>query len=68
MTTKTPLGDFLRTRRSQPRPEDVGVAGHGERRRVPGLGRKDVALLDQATARSAYSADPVRTRSRVSKE
>ncbi|MFD5828340.1 helix-turn-helix domain-containing protein [Lentzea sp. NPDC060358] len=39
------LGDFLRTRRSQLRPEDVGVPTYGERRRVAGLRREELAQL-----------------------
>ena len=39
------LGDFLKTRRSQLRPEDVGVPTYGERRRVPGLRREELARL-----------------------
>ncbi|MFE2828951.1 helix-turn-helix domain-containing protein [Streptomyces sp. NPDC059271] len=39
------LGDFLRTRRAQLRPEDAGVRTYGERRRVPGLRREELALL-----------------------
>ncbi|KOV83319.1 helix-turn-helix transcriptional regulator [Nocardia sp. NRRL S-836] len=39
------LGDFLRTRRSQLRPEDVGVPTYGDRRRVPGLRREELARL-----------------------
>jgi transcriptional regulator with XRE-family HTH domain len=38
------LGEFLRTRRSRVRPDDVGLPG-GHRRRVPGLRREEVALL-----------------------
>ncbi|MFG2436132.1 helix-turn-helix transcriptional regulator [Streptomyces sp. NPDC048508] len=38
------LGDFLRTRRAQLRPEDAGVRTYGERRRVPGLRREEPAL------------------------
>ncbi|MBR7832114.1 helix-turn-helix domain-containing protein [Actinospica durhamensis] len=45
MTANTPLGDFLHTRRSRLRPEDVGVPTYGERRRVPGLRREELALL-----------------------
>ncbi|MER8162087.1 helix-turn-helix transcriptional regulator [Streptomyces sp. NPDC094472] len=45
MDGKTRLGDFLRARRSQLRPEDVGVPTYGERRRVPGLRREELALL-----------------------
>ncbi|WP_225851239.1 helix-turn-helix domain-containing protein [Streptomyces sp. HPF1205] len=50
MTAKSPLGDFLRTRRSQLRPEDVGVSSYGERRRVPGLRREELALLAGVSA------------------
>jgi transcriptional regulator with XRE-family HTH domain len=39
-----PLGDFLRARREQVRPEDVGLVG-GERRRVAGLRREELAML-----------------------
>ncbi|GHJ38822.1 helix-turn-helix domain-containing protein [Streptomyces sp. TS71-3] len=38
------LGGFLRARREQVRPEDVGLAVSG-RRRTPGLRREEVALL-----------------------
>src|ERR1700732_1764909 len=38
------LGDFLRARREQIRPEDVGL-GSGPRRRVPGLRREELAML-----------------------
>jgi transcriptional regulator with XRE-family HTH domain len=38
------LGEFLRHRREQLRPEDVGLAGGG-RRRTPGLRREEVAGL-----------------------
>ncbi|ANZ39597.1 transcriptional regulator [Lentzea guizhouensis] len=41
----TRLGDFLRTRRSQLRPEDVGVQTYDDRRRVPGLRRDELARL-----------------------
>lgn len=40
----SPLGDYLRARREQVRPEDVGVAVSGVRR-VPGLRREEVAAL-----------------------
>ncbi|MDX8033256.1 helix-turn-helix transcriptional regulator [Lentzea sp. BCCO 10_0856] len=39
------LGAFLKTRRAQLRPEDAGVPDYGERRRVPGLRREELALL-----------------------
>lgn len=45
MDGKTQLGDFLQARRSQLRPEDVEVPTYGERRRVPGLRREELALL-----------------------
>lgn len=45
MNGKARLGEFLRTRRSQLRPEDLGIPGYGERRRVPGLRREELALL-----------------------
>jgi transcriptional regulator with XRE-family HTH domain len=38
------LGDYLRARRQQVRPEDVGL-GSGARRRVPGLRREELAML-----------------------
>ncbi|TCC42173.1 helix-turn-helix domain-containing protein [Kribbella speibonae] len=38
------LGDYLRARREQVRPEDVGIRSIG-RRRVPGLRREEVAML-----------------------
>ncbi|MGA6168138.1 helix-turn-helix domain-containing protein [Amycolatopsis magusensis] len=44
METTNPLGQFLRARRSQARPEDAGLAP-GPRRRVSGLRREEVALL-----------------------
>jgi transcriptional regulator with XRE-family HTH domain len=38
------LGDYLRARREQLRPEDVGLIA-GARRRVPGLRREELAML-----------------------
>jgi transcriptional regulator with XRE-family HTH domain len=38
------LGQFLRARRARTNPEDVGIAD-GERRRVPGLRREELAML-----------------------
>jgi transcriptional regulator with XRE-family HTH domain len=38
------LGDYLRARRDLTRPEDVGLIA-GERRRVPGLRREELAML-----------------------
>ncbi|NOV98481.1 transcriptional regulator with XRE-family HTH domain [Isoptericola halotolerans] len=40
--TATPLGDYLRARRDQVRPDDVGIPTVGVRR-VPGLRREEVA-------------------------
>ncbi|MFI7537409.1 helix-turn-helix transcriptional regulator [Streptosporangium sp. NPDC049376] len=45
----TALGEFLRTRRSRLKPEDVGVASYG-RRRVPGLRREELAQLAGVSA------------------
>jgi transcriptional regulator with XRE-family HTH domain len=45
MNGKVQLGEFLQTRRSQVRPEDLGLPTYGERRRVPGLRREELALL-----------------------
>jgi transcriptional regulator with XRE-family HTH domain len=50
MNGKTELGDFLLARRSQSQPEDVGVPTYGERRRVPGLRREELALLAGVSA------------------
>jgi transcriptional regulator with XRE-family HTH domain len=43
-TNTNALGDYLRARRQQIRPEDVGLIG-GARRRVAGLRREELALL-----------------------
>ncbi|MFI1377922.1 helix-turn-helix domain-containing protein [Embleya sp. NPDC020886] len=45
MTTRADLGAFLRTRRARLQPEDVGLTRFGERRRVPGLRREELARL-----------------------
>jgi transcriptional regulator with XRE-family HTH domain len=42
--TASALGDFLRARREQLHPEDVGLSS-GPRRRVPGLRREELAML-----------------------
>lgn len=39
------LGAFLQARRSRLRPADIGLKTYGERRRVPGLRREELALL-----------------------
>ncbi|NEA68603.1 helix-turn-helix transcriptional regulator [Streptomyces sp. SID12488] len=44
MDANNVLGEFLRARREQVRPEDVGLSGGGLRR-VPGLRREEVATL-----------------------
>jgi len=43
-SVSTPLGDFLRARRDDTRPESVGLPA-GARRRVPGLRRSELAAL-----------------------
>jgi transcriptional regulator with XRE-family HTH domain len=50
MNAKTPLGDFLQARRSQLSPQDAGVPTYGERRRVPGLRREELAMLAGVSA------------------
>ena len=45
MDRKPQLGEFLSTRRSQLRPVDAGIPEYGERRRVPGLRREELARL-----------------------
>ncbi|MCX4782478.1 helix-turn-helix domain-containing protein [Streptomyces sp. NBC_01264] len=45
MNAKVRLGEFLQTRRSQLQPEDLGIPDFGERRRVPGLRREELASL-----------------------
>jgi transcriptional regulator with XRE-family HTH domain len=54
MDGRRQLGEFLRTRRSQLRPEDVGLATYGDRRRVAGLRREELAQLAGVSA-SYYS-------------
>jgi transcriptional regulator with XRE-family HTH domain len=50
MNGKGQLGEFLHTRRSQLRPDDVGLQTYGDRRRVPGLRREELALLAGVSA------------------
>ncbi len=45
MTKHGQLADFLQARRGQLQPEDVGLQTYGERRRVPGLRREELAML-----------------------
>jgi transcriptional regulator with XRE-family HTH domain len=54
MDAKRQLGAFLQTRRSQLRPQDVGLTTYGDRRRVPGLRREELAQLAGVSA-SYYS-------------
>ncbi|MFC3997101.1 helix-turn-helix domain-containing protein [Nocardiopsis sediminis] len=42
---KSLLGEFLSTRRAQLKPADVGLRDYGDRRRVPGLRREELARL-----------------------
>ncbi|MFJ6216763.1 helix-turn-helix domain-containing protein [Streptomyces sp. NPDC092296] len=44
------LGSFLQARRAQLRPQDVGLPTYGDRRRVPGLRREELALLAGVSA------------------
>ncbi|MFI1916779.1 helix-turn-helix domain-containing protein [Nocardia sp. NPDC020380] len=39
------LAEFLQVRRAQLRPQDVGLPTYGDRRRVPGLRREELAML-----------------------
>ncbi|WP_329036513.1 helix-turn-helix transcriptional regulator [Streptomyces sp. NBC_01725] len=50
MNGKSRLGEFLRTRRSQLSPDEAEVPTYGERRRVPGLRREELALLAGVSA------------------
>ena len=54
MESERQLGEFLKTRRSGLQPEDVGLANYGDRRRVPGLRREELAQLAGVSA-SYYS-------------
>lgn len=54
MANTRELGEFLRTRRAGLRPEDVGLASYGDRRRVPGLRREELARL-AGVSESYYS-------------
>ncbi|WBB58610.1 helix-turn-helix transcriptional regulator [Streptomyces sp. WMMC500] len=42
---RSPLGEFLSTRRARLKPADVGLPDYGDRRRVPGLRRAELAQL-----------------------
>jgi transcriptional regulator with XRE-family HTH domain len=45
MDRRNDVQDFLASRRAQLTPEQAGLATHGERRRVKGLRREEVAML-----------------------
>ncbi|OLT31084.1 hypothetical protein BJF79_37585 [Actinomadura sp. CNU-125] len=45
MDRQDELGRFLKSRRARLRPADVGLTAYGERRRVPGLRREELAQL-----------------------
>jgi transcriptional regulator with XRE-family HTH domain len=50
MDAKRRLGEFLQARRARLRPGDVGLVDHGDRRRVPGLRREELAMLAGVSA------------------
>ncbi|MEV8071780.1 helix-turn-helix transcriptional regulator [Streptomyces pseudogriseolus] len=50
MDRTSPLGAFLQARRARLSPDDVGLPRYGDRRRVPGLRREEVALLAGVSA------------------
>ncbi|MDN3270471.1 helix-turn-helix transcriptional regulator [Streptomyces sp. MA15] len=50
MDRRSPLGTFLTARRARLSPDDVGLPRYGDRRRVPGLRREEVALLAGVSA------------------
>lgn len=50
MDGQRPLGEFLKVRRAQLTPDDVGLVTYGDQRRVPGLRREELALLAGVSA------------------
>ncbi|WP_051852907.1 helix-turn-helix transcriptional regulator [Streptomyces aureocirculatus] len=50
MDGQSQLGAFLQARRSRLRPDDIGLKTYGDRRRVPGLRREELALLAGVSA------------------
>jgi transcriptional regulator with XRE-family HTH domain len=50
MDSENRIGEFLRARREQVRPEEVGIPELGGRRRVPGLRREELAMLAGVSA------------------
>ncbi|MEJ3658487.1 helix-turn-helix transcriptional regulator [Actinomycetes bacterium KLBMP 9759] len=47
---RSDIGEFLRSRRARIQPQDAGLAVYGERRRVPGLRREELAQLAGVSA------------------
>jgi hypothetical protein len=52
MDAKRQLGAFLQTRRSQLRPQDVGLATYGDRRRGAGSAPRGAGTVTQQSLRS----------------
>ncbi|MFI2378768.1 helix-turn-helix domain-containing protein [Streptomyces sp. NPDC018964] len=50
MDRRSPLGEFLMARRARLGPDDVGLPRYGDRRRVPGLRREELAMLAGVSA------------------
>lgn len=50
MAARVTLGEFLRSRRARLQPADLGLPAYGERRRVPGLRREELAQLAGVSA------------------
>lgn len=50
MNRRSPLGEFLVARRARLSPDDVGLPRYGDRRRVPGLRREELAMLAGVSA------------------
>ncbi|MDR7277142.1 helix-turn-helix domain-containing protein [Catenuloplanes atrovinosus] len=50
MDVRSSLGEFLQAKRARLRPGDVGLPRYGDRRRVPGLRREELAMLAGVSA------------------
>lgn len=50
MLERSPLGAFLQAKRAQISPDEVGLTRPGDRRRVPGLRREELAMLAGVSA------------------
>jgi transcriptional regulator with XRE-family HTH domain len=50
MDARSSLGEFLQARRARLSPDDVGLPRYGDRRRVPGLRREELAMLAGVSA------------------